>query len=231
MTLIVKDGLSDIENYSNKYGVARNIMKIIIEFIPTFRCIYDEVAFGRLPTKGCDTCNDHPMCMIPFIMAAAYGGHIHLMEYYIKIEPYYDMPYVLDMAVKGGHVKAVKYLQKESLYPNNKYDIYDAICTAYYHNTKHLIELFVINEADTIDITNVSQQDSNKVMNETNKVMNETPLMLTVDDVITFSKLRNKHELLNYITNKEAQEEVRKNKIPNINSIYICFTKAPPYLF
>lgn len=196
VAIVINDGLRDISTDKNKYGVARNIVQNIIAFDREFACIYDDVAFGRFKnSRGCKyDCDGHPMAIWPFIAAAAYGGHIHIMEYYISMEPEYDIRDVIERAARGGHAKVIRYLIKSPLYPKNIYVTYDAIQECYWCENFHLIEVFI----------------------EEN--------VITTEDIITCAARRENDDLINYIKNDKLRAEIRANKNPKIRSYYIAFT-------
>lgn len=76
-SIFINDGLSDITQKRNIYGVAKNLMETILSY-RKFPCTYDEIRSGFYPSSKWFIKNA--------IIHATLGGHKHLVEYFVECE-------------------------------------------------------------------------------------------------------------------------------------------------
>lgn len=100
--VIINDGLNDIEYNNNPYGVARNLIKIIIQY-RTYESILDEIESGFIDLNR--------KCPLSIIMQyGAKGNQRHLIEYVLSKKNSSNM--VLSGmlgTIEGGHQHLVDY--------------------------------------------------------------------------------------------------------------------------
>lgn len=79
-SIFINDGISDLYQFKNKYGVARSLISRIIQY-RMYKSVYDEIEAGYLPT---DKINLDKINMDLGLAAAVKGGHFDLVEYFVS---------------------------------------------------------------------------------------------------------------------------------------------------
>lgn len=105
-SIVINDGLSDINKNKNPYGVARRLMQNIISLI-YYETVFDEIKAGVIR----DYRNDLPGYEFDRgIVFAAWGGHRPLIKYFLDNANYLPLVYNNGMvgAARGGYLDLVK---------------------------------------------------------------------------------------------------------------------------
>ena len=132
-SILIKDGLNDIEHNKNPYGVARRLMENILQYRSTN--IYEDLQFGFINSNILYDINKalfyaakgYQQNIIKHFMTkfsdkysrkkrwnnimygAAEGGHLDLVLHAIS-KGAYDIGFGITCAVKGGHLDIIKQL-------------------------------------------------------------------------------------------------------------------------
>lgn len=138
--LIIKDGLKDIANNENKYGVARLLLESILAY-KNYRNLYEMIAAGYLYTGRCD--------LNRALYYAGKGGHKNLVYYYIydgyrrfnklhKRRRQGEWSTAMYGAAVGGHKDLIDYC-----IANGANNWQDGLKGAAINGSKELVEFFI----------------------------------------------------------------------------------------
>lgn len=153
--IVINEGLQDIANKTNPYGVARRLIEMILPYVG--QTIYDELESGIIlrPNNQYELYRalyavgkgghlqlvDHFIKLLPRtyatgIAGAAEGNHMRVIKYYMQ-QPSYDVNWGLYGAARGGHIELVEYFIEKGAT-----DWALGFNGAYYGRHKNLIEFF-----------------------------------------------------------------------------------------
>lgn len=114
--IFINDGIRDIVQDKNQYGVARSLLKTILSYRVYDRA-YDEIRAGFLPHERAN----YTLCKA--LKNAIKGNHKHLVKYFIdRSGCKFDMFASIRTAAQYGHMELVGYIKEiyQSYYPWNK---------------------------------------------------------------------------------------------------------------
>lgn len=114
--IFILDGIRDIVQDKNQYGVARSLLKTILSY-RVYNRVYDEIRAGFLPNESAN------YTLGKALKNAIKGNHKHLVKYFIdKAGCKIDMYGSIRTAVQYGYMELVEYMKEiyQSYYPWNK---------------------------------------------------------------------------------------------------------------
>ena len=130
---IIWQGLNDKKNDTNKYGISRRLVELIISF-RTYKHAYESIKYGFLPhKKNLDSGRA--------LKYAAWGGHRHFIEKFTLelnsiANHFYITSTIIEYASRGGHLEIVKEFVEKG---PNMY-IHSGLYAAIRENHSHIVE-------------------------------------------------------------------------------------------
>lgn len=134
---IIRQGLDDKKQDTNKYGVSRRLIELITSF-RTYRHPYESIKYGFLPRKK-------DLDLVRALKYAAWGGQRHFVEKFAyELKP--TMNYVritstlIEYASRGGHLELVKEFVEELKEKHLTTYINNGLYAAIRENHSHIVE-------------------------------------------------------------------------------------------
>lgn len=143
VSIIINDGLHDIEHNINQYGVARNIVSTI-QLFRTYESFNEEIKVGFIPTDK----YDYGFNRSNILFKACSGGHKHVIDYFLS-NGYEDFTDGLEGAVVSNNKKLIDFFMTKPV------DIHWALFRAIEKNHTDLIKFFMSKCVLTLGILNL----------------------------------------------------------------------------